>query len=174
MPTPRKIGIVESLTEKVRRASAMVLLQAQGLTVKDQTDLRKKLRSGGMDFHVVKNTLFRNATHSAGTADLDAILNGPTAVAFGYEDEPALAKALVDYVRTSKIVTIKAGVLGKQTLLTSQVEDLAKLPGRKELRSQNVGAVLGPLSKTNSLVSAPLRDLVQILHNYAEKQGATV
>lgn len=174
MPTPRKINIVESLTDKVRRATAMVLLQAQGLTVKDQTDLRKKLRSNGMEFQVVKNTLFRNATHGAGTANIDDILNGPTAVVFGYEDEAALAKALVDYVRTSKIVTIKAGMLGKQALKTAQVEDLAKLPGRKELRSQTVGAVTGPLSQTNSLLTAPLRDLVQILHNYAEKQGATV
>ena len=91
MPTPRKTSIVESLTEKLRRAKALVLMQTQGLNVAEQTDLRKKLRAGGMEFQVVKNTLFRNATHAAGVANVDEILNGPTSVAFGYEDEAAVA-----------------------------------------------------------------------------------
>jgi large subunit ribosomal protein L10 len=173
MPTPRKETIVESLTAKLRRAKALVLMQTQGLTVADQTDLRKKLRSGGMEFQVVKNTLFRTATRAADVANVDDILNGPTAVAIGYEDEMAVAKAVTEYVRTSKIVTIKGGMLGRQKLDAAQMDSLAKLPGRNDLRAQAVGTVQGPLSQTNSLISAPLRDLVQILHNYSEKQGAT-
>jgi large subunit ribosomal protein L10 len=126
-----------------------------------------------MEFQVVKNTLFRNATHAAGVANVDEILNGPTSVAFGYEDEAAVAKAVMDYVRTSKIVTVKGGMLGAQKLNASQMESLAKLPGRDVLRAQAVGTVQGPLSQVTGLIGAPTRDLVQILRNYAEKQGAS-
>lgn len=172
MPTPRKETIVEALTGKLRRAKALVLMQAQGLTVAGQTELRKKLRSSGVEFQVVKNTLFRTATRAAEVANVDEILNGPTAIAISYQDEAAVAKSMTDYVKTSKIVTIKGGMLGKQRLSVAQVESLAKMPSRNELRSQAVGTVQGPLSQTNGLLSAPLRDLVQILHNYAERQGA--
>jgi large subunit ribosomal protein L10 len=173
MPTQRKIQIVESLTDKLRRAKATVLVQTQGMSVAEQTEMRKKFRSGGMDFQVVKNTLMRSATHTAETANVDAILVGPTAVVIGYQDEASVAKAVLDYIKTSKTVTLKGGVLGKQMLNPTQLESLSKLPGRDQLRAQAVGTVQGPLSTAAGLVAAPLRDLVQILHNYAEKQGAT-
>jgi len=174
MPTPRKEKIVTELTDKLRRAKSLVLLQAQGLTVADQTELRKKLRSqGNMEFQVVKNTLLRLAAKEAGSANVDTILSGPTAIAYGYDDEMSIAKAMVDYVKTSKIVTIKAGMLGKVALSAQQVDALAKLPGAQELRAQAVGTLVGPAQQTYGLLSAPLRDLAQIIYNYAEKQGAT-
>ncbi len=173
MPTQRKSEIIQSLTDKLRRMKALVLMQTQGLNVADQNDLRHKLRGSGLDFVVVKNTLFRNATREAGVANVDDVLNGPTSVAIGYDDEMSAAKAVLDYVRTSKIVTVKGGMLGSQKLNAAQLESLAKLPGRDNLRAQAVGTVQGPLNQTAGLVGAPLRDLVQILHNYAEKQGAT-
>ncbi len=174
MPTPRKNAIIDTLTEKLRRAKALVLMQTQGLNVAEQTELRKKLRSSGMEFQVVKNTLFRNATHAAGVANVDDVLVGPTAIAIGYDDDASVAKAVLDYVRTSKIVTVKAGMMGNQKLSAAQLESLSKLPGRDALRSQAVGTVQGPLSQVTGLLGAPARDLVQILRNYAEKQGATL
>src|SRR5579871_4617472 len=132
MPTERKRGIVANLTAKLRRAKALVLMQTQGLSVADQNQLRKKLRNDGLEFSVVKNTLFRLAIKDAGAANLDEILHGPTAVAFGYDEESAVARTVVDYVKTSKIVTIKAGALGTLPLTAQQVEDLAKLPGREQ------------------------------------------
>jgi large subunit ribosomal protein L10 len=173
MPTPRKEGIVEDLTAKLKRAKALVLVEIQGLKTADQIILRKKLRENNLEFQVVKNTLFRLSTHQTESANLDKILAGPTAVAFGYDDEIAVAKAVSDYVRTSKIVKIKAGMLGKTAMSAAQVEDLAKLPGRDGVRSQSVGTLLGPAQKVVGLLSAPMRDLVGVLHNYAEKQGAT-
>jgi large subunit ribosomal protein L10 len=173
MPTPRKIGIVADLTAKLRRMKALVLVQAQGMKMSDQNDLRKKLRGSGLDFVVVKNTLFSNATRAANVANVDDILAGPTAAVIGYDDETSAAKATLEYVRTSKVVTVKGGMLGKQKLNAAQLDSLAKLPGRNDLRAQAVGTVQGPLNQTASLIGAPLRDLVQILHNYAEKQGAT-
>jgi large subunit ribosomal protein L10 len=173
MPTEHKNAIITSLAEKLRRMKALVLMQVQGLNVADQNALRHKLRDSGLEYVVVKNTLFRNATRRAGVADVDDVLNGPTSVAIGYDDETSVAKTVLDYVRTSKVVTVKGGMLGTQKLSTAQVESLAKLPGRNALRAQAVGTVQGPLNQTAGLIGAPLRDLVQILHNYAEKQGAT-
>ncbi len=174
MPTPHKEQLVASLTAKVRRSKTIVLMQAQGLSVSEQTTLRRKLRAAGdVEFQVVKNTLFRIATHDANVANVDSALNGPTAVAFGYDDEITVAKAIADYIRTSKIVTLKAGILGKQTLSVKQIETLATLPGRDGVRSQAVGALQGPAQEVVGLLSAPLRDLAQILRNYAEKQGAS-
>lgn len=173
MPTPRKIGIVEDLTAKLRRMKALVLVQAQGMKMSDQNELRKKMRTSGLDFVVVKNTLFRHATRAANVANVDDILAGPTAAVIGYDDEAAVAKTTLDYIKTSKVVTVKGGMLGNQKLNAAQLDTLAKLPGRNDLRSQAVGTVQGPLNQTANLIGAPLRDLVQILHNYAEKQGAT-
>lgn len=173
MPTPRKEGIVEDLTAKLKRAKALVLVEIQGLKTSEQIVLRKKLRENKLEFQVVKNTLLRLSTHQSESANLDKILAGPTAVAFGYDDEIAVAKTVSDYVRTSKIVKIKAGMLGKTAMTAAQVEDLAKLPGRDGVRSQSVGTLIGPAQKVVGLLSAPMRDLVGVLHNYAEKQGAT-
>lgn len=173
MPTEEKATIIRLLTEKLRRSRAVVLLQMQGMSVADQTDLRKKLRAAQIDFQVVKNTLLRIATNGAGVANIDRYLVGPTAVAIGYGDESATAKAVLDYVRTSKTVTVKAGMLGTMAFAGNQIEDISRLPGKQDARAQGVGAIQGPLNQTYSLFNAPLRDLVQVLHNYAEQQGAT-
>jgi large subunit ribosomal protein L10 len=173
MATKRKEGIVARLSDTLRRAKAVVLVQAQGITVAEQTQLRKKMRADGLEFQVVKNTLFRLATREANVANIDPILNGPTAAVFGFDDEIGAAKATADYVKTSKIVTIKAGILGPRALTVAQVESLATLPSSSVVRAQAVGAVLGPAQQTVGLLSAPLRDLIQVMRNYAEKQGAT-
>ena len=104
------------------------------------------------------------------------IFNGQTAVALGYEDEVATAKAVSDYVRTSKIAVLKSGILGGRTLTAEQVEDLARIPGGKNnARAQVVGTVQGPLATTYSLLTAPMRDLCYVLQAHADQLngGAT-
>ncbi len=173
MPTEAKAAIISGLVEKLRRSKAVVLMQTQGLSVAEQIDLRKKMHTAQLDFQVVKNTLLRIATHEADVANIDKQLNGPTAVAIGYGDESAAAKAVMDYVRTSKIVTVKGGMLGKVPFEANQLEDISKLPTQKDARAQSVGMIQGPLNQAFGVLSAPLRDLVQVLRNYAEQQGAT-
>src|SRR5581483_5126429 len=113
MPTPQKAEKIDELTEKLGRASLAVLVQTQGLTVKDMNDLRRKMRDAKVEFQVAKNTLLRIATERNNMTAVDkSIFNGPTTVALGYEDEVATAKAIADYVRTSRTVTIKSGILG--------------------------------------------------------------
>src|SRR6266702_4838472 len=128
MPTPAKAKVIDELTDKLGRASVTILVQTQGLKVKDMTELRNKMRAARLELQIAKNTLLRIATERNNMTELDkSIFNGQTAVAFGYDDEVAAAKAVTDYTRTSKIVILKSGILGGRALTAEQVEDLAKI-----------------------------------------------
>ncbi len=171
MPTQAKAEIIEQLAEKLSRASVTILVQTQGLKVKDMNDLRSKMRAARIDFQVAKNTLLRIATERNHMTGVDtSIFNGQTSVALGYEDEIAAVKAVVDYIRTSRVAVLKSGILGGQTLSAQQIEDLAKMPGGKNYaKAQVVGVIQGPLATTYSLLSAPLRDLCYVIQARAEQ-----
>jgi large subunit ribosomal protein L10 len=171
MPTQAKAEKIEELTEKLGRAAVTILVQTQGLTVKDMTDLRNRMRAAKIEFQIAKNTLLRIATERNKMTEVDkGIFNGQTAVALGYEDEVATAKAVSDYIRTSKIAVLKSGILGGRSLTAEQVEDLARIPGGKNYaRAQVVGTVQGPLATSYGLLTAPLRDLCYVLQAHAEQ-----
>ncbi len=166
MPTPAKAAVIEEMTEKLKRAKSAVLLQTDGLTVAEVSELRRRLGAQNIELHVVKNTLLRIASEQAQYQDLSKILNGPTSIAISYDDEVAPAKTVSDYlkqVKTARPVTIKAGILERAPITSAQVDDLAKVPPRDQLRAQVVGTIQSPLSHTYSIVSAPLRDLINVL-----------
>jgi len=177
MPTQAKAEKIEELTEKLGRAAVTILVQTQGLTVKDMTDLRNRMRAAKIEFQVAKNTLLRIATERNNMTGVDkGIFNGQTAVALGYDDEVATAKAVSDYVRTSKIAVLKSGILGGRSLTADQVEDIARIPGGKNYaKAQVVGTIQGPMSTTYSLLTAPMRDLCYVLQAHADQLngGAT-
>ena len=177
MPTQAKAEKIEELTEKLGRAAVTILVQTQGLTVKDMTDLRNRMRAAKIEFQVAKNTLLRIATERNNMTGVDkGIFNGQTAVALGYDDEVATAKAVSDYIRTSRIAVLKSGILGGRSLTADQVENLARIPGGKNYaRAQVVGTVQGPMSTTYSLLTAPMRDLCYVLQAHADQLngGAT-
>jgi len=173
MPTQVKSEKINELTEKLGRATIAILVQTQGLKVKDMTDLRNKMRAAKLEFQVAKNTLLRIASERSNMAELDkGIFNGQTAVAFGYDDEIAAAKAVTDYTHTSKIVVLKSGILGGHTLTADQIEYMAKMPGGKNhAKAQVVGTIQGPLASTYGLFTAPLRDLCYVLQAHADQLG---
>src|SRR5437764_1689815 len=173
MPTQAKAEKIEELTDKLGRAAVAILVQTQGLTVKDMTDLRNKMRAAKVEFKIAKNTLLRIATERNNMTELDKnIFNGQTAVALGYDDEVATAKVVADYVRTSKIAVLKSGILGGRALTADQVESLARMPGGKNhAKAQVVGVIQGPLATTYSLLTAPLRDFCYVIQARAEQLG---
>ncbi len=174
MPTAVKAQLIDEMTEKLGRASAAVLLQTEGLTVAEAQDLRRKLRAQGIELHVIKNTLLRKASEAANYQDISALLSGQTAIAIGYDDEVAPAKAVADYLKTAKTakpVKVKAGILERGPITAKQVEDLAKVPSRDQLRGQVVGTFMGPLNQTYGVLSAPLRDLVNVLEARIRQLG---
>jgi large subunit ribosomal protein L10 len=173
MPTPAKAEKIEELTEKLSRATVTILVQTQGLTVKDMVELRGKMRAAKLEFQVAKNTLLRIASERNNMTELDKkIFNGQTAVAFGYDDEVTAAKAVTDYIRGSKVAVLKSAILGGRALSADQVEGLGKIPGGKlQAKAEVVGTVQGPLASTYGLLTAPLRDLCYVLQAYAEQQN---
>lgn len=173
MPTPAKAEKIDELTEKLSRATITILVQIQGLNMKDQNELRAKMRAAKLEFQVAKNTLLRIATERNNMDKLDtSIFNGPTAVALGYDDEVAAAKAVTDYIRTSKVAVLKSGILGGRALTAEQIEGMAKIPGGKNYaKAQVVGVIQGPAATTYSLLTAPLRDLCYVIQARAEQLG---
>lgn len=171
MPTQAKSDKITELTDKLNRASVVILVQTQGLKVKDMNELRAKMRAAKVEFQIAKNTLLRIASERNQMDNLDtSIFNGQTAVAFGYEDEVATAKVVNDYVQTSKIVVLKSGILGGRNLSAGQVEALAKMPGGKnQVKAQVVGTVQSPIANLVGLFDAPLRDLCYVLQAHADQ-----
>ncbi len=173
MPTQAKAEKIAELADKLSRAAVTVLVQTQGLTVKEMDDLRRKMRAAKVEFQVAKNTLLRIATERNEWKDLDtSIFNGQTAVAFGYEDEVATAKAVVDYTSSSRVAVLKSGILGGRKLTAEQVENLAKIRGGKEqTKAEVVGTLQSPLAASYGLLTAPLRDLCYVLQARADQLG---
>lgn len=174
MPTEAKAAAIEELVEKLQRAKAAVLLQTEGLTVAEISELRRRMSANNVELHVVKNTLLRIASERASYRDLSAILKGQTTIAISYEDEVAPAKTISEYmrtVRTGKPVTIKAGILDREPIPVDQVDALAKIPPREQVYAQVVGSIQGPLSQTYGVISAPLRDLVNVLEARIRQLG---
>jgi large subunit ribosomal protein L10 len=173
MPTQAKAEKIAELADKLNRAAVTVLVQTQGLTVKEMDDLRRKMRAAKVEFQVAKNTLLRIATERNEWKDLDtSIFNGQTAVAFGYEDEVATAKAVVDYTSSSRVAVLKSGILGGRKLTAEQVENLAKIRGGKEqTKAEVVGTLQSPLAASYGLLTAPLRDLCYVLQARADQLG---
>jgi large subunit ribosomal protein L10 len=171
MPTQAKAEKIDELTDKLGRATVTILVQTQGLNVKGMNELRSKMRAAKVEFQIAKNTLLRIATERNNMEQLDkSIFKGQTAVAFGYDDEIAAARAVADYVRTSKVVVLKSGILGGRALTADQVDSLARMLGGKNYaKAQAVGVIQGPLATTYSLLTAPMRDFCYVIQARAEQ-----
>jgi large subunit ribosomal protein L10 len=160
-----KERVVAELTERLRSSQALIVADYRGLTMPQIDGLRGELLKHGARFSVVKNTLTRRAAEAAGADALLALLEGPSAVAFleADGDPVAVAKALGDAARTTRILEIRGGVLAGKSISAADVESLAKLPPTEVLQGQLVGALAGPLTMVVGLFAAPLRDLVGVI-----------
>src|SRR6266576_1247215 len=136
-------------------------------------ELRSKLIEHGARFAVVKNTLTRRAAEAAGSDTLLALLEGPTAIAFleSGGDPVAVAKALVDAARETRVLEVRGGLLEGRPVEPSEIESLAKLPPFDVLRSQVLGAITAPLTAIVGLFTAPLQDLYGLLDARIEQLG---
>lgn len=164
MPTEEKIKMVEELADKLARARMVVLTDYRGLTVASQAALRAQLRGAQVEYAVTKNTLLLRAAHRHGLGAIEPHLSGPTAVAFCYGDDiTAPARILNDFVRTSRILVIKIGLLDGQLLGAEEVVRLAMLPPRERLQVELIGSVIGPLAGFVGLLNGVLASLVRTL-----------
>jgi large subunit ribosomal protein L10 len=173
-----KERLVAELSDRLKNTRTLIVADYRGLTVTDIDKLRGELLEHGARFQVVKNTLTRRAAEEAGADALLALLDGPTAIAFLETDgDPvAVAKALSNAARDTKVLQIRGGILDGSTIGEDEVKSLATLPPADVLRGQLVSAVAGPLMTVVGLFTAPLRDLVNVLDariKQLEEQGET-
>src|SRR4030042_3699760 len=159
-----KEKIIDELTNSLSNCTIAIATDYRGLTAKDMVQLRKQLRAGGVEYQVAKNTLTRFAADKAGKKQLEPLLSGPLAVAFGYDDVIKPAKILRDFIRSSGAsLKIKGGLLGDRLLSTEEVSALANIPSREVLASQLVGQLISPLYSLHTVLSAPLRGLAYVI-----------
>jgi large subunit ribosomal protein L10 len=160
-----KERVVAELTERLRTSETLLVADYRGLTNAQITELRTKLIAAGARFSVVKNTLTRRAAEAAGADGLLALLEGPTAIAFleAGGDPVAVAKALADVSRDTRVLELRGGVMQGATISAAQAEELAKLPPVDVLRGQVLGAITAPLTTIVGLFNAPLQNLVGLI-----------
>ena len=168
-----KERIVGELTERLQATETLIVADYRGLTMKEVDALRGELLQHGAKFTIVKNSLTRRAAEAAGADTVLAMLDGPTAIAFLETDgDPvAVAKALADAARTTKVLAVRGGVFEGRVMTADEVGELAKLPPLDVLRGQVLGAVAAPLYAIVGLFTAPLQDLHGLLQARIDQLG---
>ena len=168
MPTEKKRDVVARLSEDLKRSTLVILTDYRGLTMKDLTTARRNLEKAGVGYHVVKNTLLRLALGGA-AAGLAPYLQGPTAVAFAFQDPVAASKAVSEQATAFPPIKVKGGWLEGQAISPSELKMLASLPPRPVLLAQVVGMVQAPMAHLVGSLSAVLQQLLYVLQQRAEK-----
>ncbi len=163
---------VAEIQEKLQKSQSVMFLDYRGLTVSEVTELRNKMRAAGVEYKVIKNTMMRRAAQEAGVEGLDEILEGPTAVAFGYEDPVAPAKILVDFIENAKKTQLKGGVLAGRAMSQAEIKDLASLPSKEQLLAKLMGSLNAPVTGLVMALSGIPRKLVYALNAIKEKKEA--
>lgn len=157
-----KQAIVAELTEKIQKATAGVIVDYKGITVEEDTALRKECREGGVDYAVVKNTLLRFAFNNVGLNELDDQLNGATSLAVCMDDPVAPARVIAEFAKKlNGKFEIKGGFMDGKVVSLETVNALAAIPALPVLQAQVLGTMLAPISA-----------LACVLKQIAEKQGA--
>jgi len=171
MPTAKKAATIGELEAQLGRAQLTIMTDYRGLKVADLQGLRGSLRPLGAEFRVAKNTLTAIAAGRKGIEGLDALLAGPTGLVIAYDDPVGTSKVVSDFVRTSRIMTVKGGIFGDRLLSADEVESLATMPSLEELRARLLGMLVSPLSRTLGVLGGPSRSIVYLLNARAEQSG---
>ena len=164
-PRADKVGLVVELQDMFDRSQAAIVTEYRGMTVSQITELRKRLRKVGGEYHVVKNTLMRRAAGDKLTPDFELILTGPTAIAFALEDPVDTAKALLDYFRElrNQAFVVRGGYVSGRIYSPEQVTALSKVPPRPVVLAQTLGMIQAPLSNFAGTMGGILSEFARTL-----------
>jgi large subunit ribosomal protein L10 len=155
----KKAALVEEVVGKFEAATSVVVVNSRGLTVEQDTVLRKNLREAGIEFKVIKNSILRRAAEKSGYEGIEDLFVGPTAVAFSNEDAVAPAKIINDFAQDAEALEIKGGVIEGKVSSKEEIVALAKLPSRE-----------GLLSMLLSVLQAPVRNVAYAINAVAESK----
>ena len=166
-----KQAIVEALAERIKGASAGILVDYKGITVSEDTALRTELRKDEVNYTVVKNTLTRFAAKDAGLDGLDEILNGTTALAVSYDDPVAPAKILNEYAGKHENFKVKMGFVEGKVITPGEVKNLADLPSKEVLVATVLGTMNAPITGLVTVLNGTIKGLAVALNAIAEQKA---
>ncbi|MSP78484.1 MAG: 50S ribosomal protein L10 [Dehalococcoidia bacterium] len=173
MPSARNQESFTELKAKFQRSTVVVAADFSGLDVPTLAQFRRKLRENESEFVVAKNTVAGFAAEEAGKAALKDNLKGPTGLVFGYGDPAKCVKVLDEYLKATKInLTVRGGILEKQSISSAGIQQLASLPPHKELMARLAGQLLSGIGRLATVLNAPVQGLATVLDGASKKQGA--
>lgn len=173
MNKTEKTLFVEDLSEKLKKATAVVLVDYTGLTVKLQQELKNRLSQVNTEMAIVKNTLLKLASESAKNpkeVSTDEVLSGPTALIITEDDPIAPLQVLAKFAKENDLITLKVGIVEGNFQNKESLQKLATLPSKEILLSQVVGGIGSPLYGIVSVLQSNMTKLVYILDQAAKKQ----
>ncbi len=175
MPNKKNVAQVQELTTKLEEAAGIYFTDYMGLTVDEINILRRRLHEAGVEYRVVKNTLTAIAAKEVGLGDLSDILQGPTAIALGYDEPTAPARILKEFLKAEgkekKLPAVKGLVIEGRRLPGEDFERLANLPPREVLLGMFARVLQAPMQNLVGVLQAPMRNLVNVLHQLQEKRN---
>jgi large subunit ribosomal protein L10 len=172
MPNTHKIEEVAEIKDRFARASAVILADYRGLTVKEMQALRTALRETDAELRVYKNTLAQIAMRELALPDLGELLDGPTAFLFSYTDPVAPAKALVDFAKDHKVLELKGGFVDSAVTSAEGVRALASLPSREVLITKLLGTMVNPLVGFARVLNGPVEAFARTVQAVADQKAA--
>jgi len=165
----RKEDLVEIYREILARTDGFIITDNRGLTVAKLDDLRNKLREASGTYMITKNTLFEIALRDNGWPVPEALLTGPSAVAFGMGNLPGIAKLVQAYAKdNSELFVVKGGVFGNAIFQAKDLEAVSNLPTMDELRAQLAGLIVQPASQLAGIIAAATGQIVNVVQAYLD------
>lgn len=175
MKKDTKNQIVAELSDRFQKASSLYLTDYTGMDVQRVEQLRVKFRESKSEFKIVKNTLAKLALERAGLKiGLEDYFQGPTAIAFGYDDAIAPAKTIEEFlkVKENDCLKVKVCIVERQIFDGSKLKDISKMPTKHDLLGQLAGLLNSPMQNLVGLLSSPMQNLVGILESFQSKKAA--
>jgi large subunit ribosomal protein L10 len=167
----KKKVVLQDLTDRFGKAKSMVFIGFQGLSVKDNLALRRKLRAEGIEYTVAKKTLIKKGMESIKVEGTENFApEGPVAVAVGYEDEVAPARIAKEFSKTNDKVKIMGGVMNMAFIDAESMKQIASLPGKDQLRAQLLATMNAPVSGFVNVLAGNIRGLMNVLNAVAEEK----
>ena len=165
MPTQQKIERVQDIKGRIERSTIAMTTRYSGISVNQMIELRRAMKAGGVDFTIVKNTLLSLAADGAQKPQLKEIVDGPTAIALGYDDPVEAAKAMADFIRTGgTTLAIIGAVMGDDAAMSSsEFTRLAALPPKPILLAMLLGQLQSPIARMVTVMNGPLQSMGNLL-----------
>ena len=167
-----KKAIVQQIEQKIKEAKLVVFADYRGLTVEEMTELRNRLRIPGVEFRVMKNTMVEFALKNNNLDEVVPFIEGPNAILFSAEDPIKPLKLLFDFMRLSKKMDVKIGLLDGKIIRAEQVRTLSELPSREVLISQVLGTLQAPISSLVYVLNANITGLARTIEQIREQKAA--